>query len=132
MGKINALVPENAADLINSVEATDDELLEIEFWCDTEVQIKIKVVVVSSEGLGSRATSNHTCDRCFDFKEAQRVKEASDVVDDTTASIEDATSIVGKNEVEITLSISRFLVFQTEMARRKLVQIRSEKDHLRG
>ncbi len=110
MGEVNSLVPEDTADLVNSIKTTDNELLEIKFRRNTEVQVKVKVVVVGNKGLGSGATGNHTCHRCFDFEEAQRVKEASDIVDDTTASIEYATRILGKNKIEITLSISRLLV----------------------
>lgn len=66
--------------------------------------------MVGNKGLGSRAAGNHTCHWCLDLEEAQRVKEASDIVDDATASIEYATRVLRKNEIKITLSIPRFLV----------------------
>jgi hypothetical protein len=111
MGEINALVSENTADLVDSIESPDDKLLEVKLWRNTEIQVEVKVVVVSNKGLGSRAAGNHTRHWCFDLEETQRVKEASDIVDDTTASIEYATCVLGKNEVKIPLSIPRFLIF---------------------
>ncbi len=132
MREVNALVPKNAANLVHSIQTTNDELLEIQLWCNAEVQVEIEVIMVGNKRFGGCATSDHTGHRSFDLKKAQRVKEAADVVDDTTASIEYTARVFGENKIEVALAIPRLLVLKAEVAGGKLVQIWSKEDHLRG
>ena len=132
MCKVDALIPKNAANLVYSIQATNDELLEIQLWCNAEIQVKVKVVMVGDKWFGGCATSDHTSHRSFDLKEAQLVKEAADIVDDTTASIKYTARVFGENKIEVALAIPRLLVLETEVGGGELVQIWSKEGHLRG
>ena len=49
---VDILVPEVLGDLKNLIKPADDQALEVEFRCDTEVELLLEVVVVGGERSG--------------------------------------------------------------------------------
>lgn len=74
--------------------------------------------MVRDERLGSSTSGDHARHRCLNLQEAEIVEEATDVVDDLATGHEDTPRLVGQDEVEITLAVSRLLTLQPEVARR--------------
>src|SRR5215216_3419978 len=88
---VNAFVTEIAVDLVDLLEAADDETLEIEFWRDAGVELDAERVMVSLERL--RGCTGRLCcqHRRFDFDVAVVVEEAAQLADDARAALEDFT-----------------------------------------
>ncbi len=72
----DALVAKGAADLVDAVEAADEQAFEIELWSDAEDQLEVEGVVMRVEGLGGSATTNRMEHRRFDLEEPQVIEEA--------------------------------------------------------
>ena len=49
---VHAFIPEDAADLVDSVDATDDEALQIELGLDAQDHVDVQGIVVGVEGTG--------------------------------------------------------------------------------
>ena len=73
---VDALVAEVLADLVDLLEAADDEPLEVELGRDAEVEILVEDVVVRDERLGERAAVARLEDRRLDLDEALAVEIA--------------------------------------------------------
>jgi hypothetical protein len=111
MRQIDPLVPEHSPDLVDAVQPTNDELLEIQFGGDAEIEVKIKVVMVSDERLGGRATCQQRRDGRLDLDEPGFVEVTPDVVEDLATRDEEGSGAVVEDEIEVALAITRFLVF---------------------
>jgi|SRR5690242_5438247 len=74
-------VTELAADLVDSVESTDDELLQEQFGSDTKVELHVQLVVVSLEWSGCSTTSDLVHHGCLNLEEVALVKVLADVLD---------------------------------------------------
>ena len=48
----DALVAEDTTQLVNPVQATDNQSLEVEFWGNAQVEILVEGLVVGGEGAG--------------------------------------------------------------------------------
>ncbi|KAG8975506.1 hypothetical protein FRC05_005575 [Tulasnella sp. 425] len=75
---IDAFVTEDATDLLDSIETTDDEFLEIQLRSDTQEQIELEVVAMSDERLDCSSPCNHTHHGSLDFDEAKVIEELAD------------------------------------------------------
>ncbi len=72
------LVAEVAADLVDALEAADDQALEVELGRDAHVEIEIQRVVVGLERPRRGAAQDRVHHRRLDLEEAARVEEAPD------------------------------------------------------
>ena len=50
MGLIDALIPEEAPDLVDAIQAAHNQLLEVELRSDAQEELHVELVVVSHEG----------------------------------------------------------------------------------
>ena len=83
----DALVAEDAADLVDALEAADDEALEVELGGDAQVEVAVQGVVVGDEGPGGGAAGRRQEDRRLHLQEAAPVHEAADGGDDAAAEV---------------------------------------------
>lgn len=67
VGHVDAFVTEDTTDFEDSVETTNNELLEVQLRGNAEVKVKVESVVVGNEWLSSGTTSNHVHHRGFDL-----------------------------------------------------------------
>ena len=126
MRQIDPFVPKHAPNLVDAVQPTDDELLQVQLWRDAQEQVQPKVVVVGDERLGSCTASEKGRDGRLDLHEPHIIEEPSDIVDNLGASDEQLACGVVEDEVKVSLAVPRLLVLEAEMGRRQLVQIGRE------
>ncbi len=89
----DALVAEVAVDLVDAVEASDDEALEVKLGGDAEEEVEVERVVVRGEGLRGGASRDLVHHRGFDFEVAAGVEEFSDGAQDGGAFDEDLADV---------------------------------------
>lgn len=85
--------------------------------------------MVGNEWLSGGTAGEQRSDRRFNFHETKFIEETADVINDLRALNEDIARVFVEDEVEITLAVTRFLILEAEMTRRKLVQVGGKKDH---
>ncbi|KAI3476298.1 hypothetical protein L1887_62135 [Cichorium endivia] len=103
---VDRLVAEDASDLVDAVEAADDELLEEELGGDAHKEVELEVVVEGDKGLGGGAAGDLVHHGRLDLEEAEVVEEAADVVDDLGALDKDVAHVVVHDEVEVALAVA--------------------------
>lgn len=126
VGKIDAFVTELAADFVDAVVTTDDELLEEELRGNTHEHILIKIVVVGLEGLGGGTTDLDGHHGGFNFEETTFVKETTDKVDDLGTDGENGLGLGVGEKVEVALAETDFLVLDTEVGIGEDVETRGD------
>ena len=78
-------VAEVAVDLVDALEAADDEPLQVQLGRDAQVHVDVERVVVRDERLRDGAARDHLQHRRLDFEEVERVEEAAQVLHDARA-----------------------------------------------
>jgi len=126
--EVDALVAEDAADLVHAVEAADDELLEVELGRDAHEEVEVERVVVRDEGLGRRAAGDLVHHGRLDLEEAEVVEELAHVVDDARALDEDVAALGVHDEVEVALAVALLLVLEAKVLLGELVQVGRQED----
>ena len=106
------LVAEVAADLVDALEAADDQPLEVELGRDAHVEIEIERVVVRHERPRRRAAEDRVHHRRLDLEEAARVEEAPDRAHDRGALAEDLAHVGVHHQVDVALAVADLDVLQ--------------------
>jgi len=132
VGKINALVTEDTAQLVDLVDATNDELLERQLGGDTEGKSHVEIVVVSPEGLGGGAAGVLHEDGGLDLVEAVVVEVVADVPDDLRALDEGVPGALVHDQVKVTVPVPLLLVLEAVVLGGNLVQAGRKEDGLLG
>ncbi len=91
----DALVAEVAVDLVDAVEAADDQSLQIQLGRDAQEEIEVERVVMRGEGLRGCASGDLVHHRGFDFEVAAAVEEFADGAEDGGAFDEDLADVGG-------------------------------------
>ncbi len=107
------LVAENAANLENLVHATDQHPFQWQFQRDAEIKIAAQRVVLRNERLRRRAAGNRLHHRCLDLNVAAFVQEIPDLADDFAAHQEQFLHLRVRHQIEITLPVADFRVFES-------------------
>src|SRR6202000_2308430 len=100
----DALVAEVLAKLIDALEATDDQPLEIQLCGDPQVQVAVESVVVGCEGTRHSAAVERLQDRGFDLDEAVAVERAADRRDDPRTVDEQLSALDARDEVQLAMA----------------------------
>jgi hypothetical protein len=132
VSKINALVTEDTAELVDLVDAADNQLLERQLSGNAEGKGHVEVIVVGPEGLSGGATSVLHEDRGLDFVEAVVVKVVTDVPDDLGALDEGVSGALVHDQVKVTVPVPLLLVLEAVVLGRNLVQAWRKEDGLVG
>ena len=112
MVAIHPLVAEVFADLVDTLEAADDEPLEIELVGDAQVKGLIEGVVVGNEGPGRGAAVERLQHRGFDLQEAEIVQEMADCRDHPGSLLEGPPHLGVRDEIGIALAVADLDVLQ--------------------
>ena len=112
MVAVHTLVAEVLADLIDTLETTHDEALQIEFGGDTHVHILIKSVEVGDERTGRSTAGNHLQGRCLHFRVSGIIEHLSEGTDDRSTLEECILDTLVHHEVDVTLTIAQFRVIE--------------------
>ena len=108
----DALVAEDAADLVDALEAADDEALEVELGGHAQEEGAVQGVVVGDEGLGGGPAGRWLEHRRLDLQEAALVQEAADGGDDAAAELEDVAHLGVGDEVQVALAVAHLDVLE--------------------
>lgn len=130
VGKVNAFVTELATHFVYTLKTTDNQHLKVQLRSNTHEEVHVEVVVVSNEGLGSRATSNGVHHGSFHLNEVAGVEVVADVANNLGPGNENIARAVVHDQVEVTLAETLFLVLQTVVLGGNGVQARRQKDDL--
>ena len=109
----DTFVTEYTADFIHTFKTADDQTFQRQFQSDTAVHVDIQCVMVCDERSCGSAAGNGLQYRCFHFQEALAVQEFTDFCDDAGTFDECVTHFGVYDQVQISLTVTQFLVFQT-------------------
>ena len=101
------LVPEVLAELVDLLQAADDQPLQVELGRDPQVVVGVERVVVRHERLRERAPVAGLEDRRLDLEEPVRVELGTDGADDPCPELEVGAGLLVDEQVEIALPVAR-------------------------
>ena len=113
MGKVHALVTEDAADLEHALKTTDDAALEVQLGGNTQVALLIERVEVGNERLGRGTTLDGLQDGRLDLHVAVGLHKAAEGGENLRALTEGLANVVVGDQVDIALAIAGLLVGKT-------------------
>lgn len=122
VGLVNTLVSEVLADFVDSIQSTNDELLEVQFGGYTHVQLHLEIIVVSGKWPCSSTTGNHVHHWSLDLQKLKIIKVLSHELDNLGTSVEYLTGSVVENQIEETFAIPNLIVLNTNVHFREHVQ----------
>ena len=102
----DALVAEVLADLVDPLEAADDQPLEVELGGDAEVERLVELVVVRRERAGERPAVARLQDGRLDLDEAVLVERAADRADHARAELEVGARLLVHQQVEVAAAVA--------------------------
>ena len=102
----HALVAEVLRELVDALEAADDEALEVELGRDAEVEVLVELVRVRHERVGERAAVAGLEDGRLDLDEAALVEVAPDRGDHAGAQLEVGARLLAHQQVDVTLPVA--------------------------
>lgn len=137
VGEINTFIAELTANLIHTVETTNDQHLQVQLGSDTKVQIHVQVIVMGDEGLGNGTTWDHVHHGRLNLKEVTLIKITANTVDDLGTNGEGVANVLVDDEIQITLTVTSLHVGQTTkvgiaLGEGEHVQTGGEEGNLRG
>ena len=112
VGQVDALVAEDAPDLVDLLHAAHDEPLEVELGGYAKVQVAVEGVVVRSKGAGRAAGGDGHQHGSLHLHEAPPVHEAPERAHETASHDGDAHRLVVGDQVQVPLAEARLHVRQ--------------------
>jgi hypothetical protein len=109
---VTALVSELTANLINAIDAANDELLEEQLGSNAHAQVELQIVVKSFKRPCSGTSCLHVHHWSLDLQKAAGVKVAPDIVDNHAATVENSGDVGVADEIKVTLPVANFRIFQ--------------------
>ena len=113
VGEVNALIAELTANLIDTVETTNDQHLQVQLGSDTEVQVHVQVVVVGDEGLGHGTTGDHVHHGSLNLKEVTLIEVTANSVDDPGTDGKGVANVLVDDQIQVALTVTSLHVGQT-------------------
>ena len=110
MTGIDAFITEAAVHFKNAFQAADEEAFEVEFRSDAQEDIHIEGIVMGLERTGRSTAGNGMEHRRFDFKEVAVIEVLTNAFDDFRTLDEGIRDFRIDDEVEVALTIARFLI----------------------
>ena len=108
----DALVAEVLADLVDTLQAADDEPLEVELGRDPQVEIGVELVRVRDERMCEGAAVARLEDGRLDLDEAGVVQVAPDGRDDPRSRREVLPRLVAHQQVEVALPVAELGILE--------------------
>ncbi len=108
VGAIHAFVAEHFSELIDTVEASDDESFEVELVGDAQIEGDVEGVVMRFKGAGCGAAVDGLEDGRFHFEPAVLVEVVAHGLDEFAALFEDFADFGIDDEVHIALAVAEF------------------------
>ena len=115
----HAFVAEVLAQLVDLLQPSDDEALEVELGGDAEVEVGVERVRVGHERLRESAAVARLQGRRLHLEEARVVEVPADRGDDRAAQDEVAAGVLVDEQVQVTLAVARLGVHEAVVRVRK-------------
>ena len=112
MTGVKAFVAEDTTDLIDALEAADDQALEVELQGNAELEVLVQGVEMGLEGARCSAAGVGDQHGCLDLHEVTLCKEAADAGNNLRALDEDVAGSVAHDQVDVALAIAHIGVLQ--------------------
>ena len=109
---VDALVPKHLANLVDAVETSNDQLLEEQFWTDSELELFLKLIRFGYEGSSQGATSLRIQYRRLNFEKVTLIEERSERLDNLGTLGEELLQLTVDDEVEVALRESLLAILQ--------------------
>ncbi|CDL57796.1 FIG00640621: hypothetical protein [Klebsiella pneumoniae] len=123
-------VTEVTVDLEDAFEAANHQTLEVQFRRDTQVHVQIQRVMMGDERTRGSAARDHLHHRGFYFHKAAANHELTDARQDLRTHFEGLTRFIVGNQVQVTLTVTRFLILQAVEFVRQRAQSFSQQTQL--
>ena len=108
----DTFVTEVTVDFEHTVETTDHQTLQVQFRRDTQVHVQVQGVVMGDERTRRRAARDHLHHWGFHFHKVAVDHELADTGHDLGANFEGLTGVIVRDEIQVALTIARFLILQ--------------------
>ena len=108
----DAFVAEIAVDLVNALEAADDQPLQIQLGGDPQIQIDVERVVMRPERTRHRAARNRLHHRRLDLEVAARIEELAQRREHLAAHLEHLARLGIHDQIQIALAVANLDVRQ--------------------
>ena len=115
MRQINRLITELPADFVYSLQPAYDEHFQVQLWRHPHKQVQFEVVVVRDEGLGCSSARNHVHHWRLHLQETPLVQIPPQIVNNLGSSDKFVPNPVINDQIEVSLSITGFLIFESVM-----------------
>ena len=129
---VDTLVTEYTADLVDALEASDDQSLEVQLERDTELDVLVQRIIVSLERPGCGTAGVGHQHRCLDFHESPAVEEVTDLLDDLGSLDEGIFNLGINDQVQIPLAIAHVGIGEAVMLLGQHLDALAEQDDLGG
>ena len=109
---IHSFIAEDPPDLVDPVEAADDQSLEVELQRDPQIQVHVERIVVGSKRPGRGPTRHRLQHGRLHLGKAPAPKERPGLFHQPAAREEDLHHLGVGNQVEVALPVAELLVLQ--------------------
>jgi hypothetical protein len=103
----DALVAEVLAELVDPLEASHDQPLEVQLRGDPQIEVAVQRVVVGGEGPRQRTAVERLQDRRLDLDECVRVQVGAHRRDDSRPVDEQPAGVLTCDQVELPAAVAR-------------------------
>src|SRR5690625_7965156 len=101
----NFFVAEVFSDFENAIDSADEELFQMQFKSDPEIEIAAERIVMRRERTRRSASGNRLQNRRFDLHESAFIKKSANASDDFAPKKKPFARLLVDNEVKVTLTI---------------------------
>ncbi|MNG56545.1 hypothetical protein D3C79_146270 [compost metagenome] len=109
----DAFVTEVTVDFEHTLKTANHQTLQVQFRRDTQVHVQIQRVVMGDERTGRRAAWDHLHHWRFDFHKITANHELTDARHNLGTDFEGFAGFIVRDEIQVALTITRFLILQT-------------------
>lgn len=124
--KIDTLVTELPSNLVYTLQATDNQHLQVELGSYTHVELHVELVVVCNERLRCGSSGNGVHHGGLNLDEVPLVKVLADEGDNLATGDEGIAGLVVHDKIEVPLSVPSLLVLKAIVLSRQHVQAGSQ------
>mmetsp|Transcript_22206 Transcript_22206/g.33836 ORF Transcript_22206/g.33836 Transcript_22206/m.33836 type:complete len:291 (-) Transcript_22206:502-1374(-) len=137
MGEVNSLITELTTNLIHAIQPSYDQHLEVKLRSDTKVQIHTQIIMISNKRPCDSSSRNHIHHGCLHFQKVTVVEVFPHTIDNLRTNLKRITILMVDNQIEVSLTVSRFRISQGCLGRISLVlgehvETGGEKLHFHG
>ena len=108
----DTFVTEVTVNFEHAFEATNHQTLQVQFRRDTQVHVHIQRIMMGDERTGRRAARDHLHHWGFHFHKVAANHELTNTRQDLGTHFEGVTGSIVGDQIQITLTIARFLILQ--------------------